>query len=924
MKTNQYLPLSISLLLLISFSLLSCQSDRNAVDKLAAEFENPPLSVRPGSYWCWLNGNMTKEGITRDLEAMKSKGMNGAEIWDVAAIRQPGLIPAGESFMGDQSVALIKHTISEGKRLQMRIGMVASSGWNAGGSWVTPDWASKALYFSEVQADGPGKISLELPFPKLSQHCPLKEDGTPVFWKEVAVLAVPHKEDKVIDPAQVINLTPFFSGEKLNWEVPEGKWDIIRFVCSNNGQHLIVPSPNSNGLFIDFFDPEATKRHLKYFLDRLGITIENASESGFSYLEFDSMELDEGTPWTDKMPDIFKAMQGYSIENFLPVFTGRKMTNDQDQMFLYDFRKTISDQLIFSHYTTGSEFLEQYGIDLVAEAGGPGPPVWNSCPVDALKALGNVSIPRGEFWIKHRNMFLIKEIASASHIYGKNIVDAESFTTWRRWLDAPFELKKHVDRAYAEGLNSITFHTFASTGPEDGLPGRTYHAGLDMNTGTTWWEKSKPFMDYLSRCNYMLRQGLFVADVCYYYGDQAPNFFPLYHDVPEKPGLKGLSTGYDYDVVNSDVIINRMSIKNGRIALPDGMSYAVMILPEQEQMPLSVLKKIASLVSEGAVVIGPRPLSMPGLNQVENDKKEFRDISEKLWGAVDGKVIENTYGKGKVFYGISPDEVLKKVKISRDFYFEGTPALDYIHRTIGTSEIYFIRNEAETPAKGEAHFRVAGKAPEVWDPATGNMNGITGYKSEQAYTSFPVELPPHGSVFIVFNKSDRKLPAIKKPDRFSEQPLSPPWTVSFPDGWGAPPEVIFDQMQSWTESEDPGIKYFSGTATYRKTFTLPDNATGKQCCLNLGDVRELAEVFVNGKSAGILWKKPFNVDITPLVQPGENDLKIEVVNMWANRLSGDLLLKPEDRFCRTNQPWNSEVILPSGLLGPVTLKIGNE
>ena len=204
---------------------------------------------------------------------------------------------------------------------------------------------------------------------------------------------------------------------------------------------------------------------------------------------------------------------------------------------MYDWKKTISDQLIFSHYTTGRAFLEKYNVELVAEAGGPGPPIWNTCPVDALKALGNVSIPRGEFWIRHRNMFLVKQIASASHIYGKNIVDAESFTTWRRWKDSPYALKIIVDRAFCEGLNCITFHTFANTNPEDGLPGRTYHAGVDINPATTWWEKSRPFMDYLSRCSYLLQNGMFVADVCYFYGDQAPNFYPFFHDVPEKPRL---------------------------------------------------------------------------------------------------------------------------------------------------------------------------------------------------------------------------------------------------------------------------------------------------------------------------------------------------------------------------------------------------
>lgn len=478
---------------------------------------------------------------------------------------------------------------------------------------------------------------------------------------------------------------------------------------------------------------------------------------------------------------------------------------------MYDFRKTVSDQLIFSHYHTVSEFLKLYDAGLVAEAGGPGPPIWNTCPVDALKALGNVTIPRGEFWIRHRNnMFLIKEIASASHIYGKKIVDAESFTTWRRWKDSPFKMKKYADRAFCEGLNNITFHTFASTNPEDGLPGRTYHAGSDINSGTTWWEKSRPFMDYLSRCSYMLQQGLFVADVCYYYGDQAPNFFPAYHDVPKKPMIPGLGKGYDYDVVNSDVILNSMCVKDGKIVLPDGMSYRIMLLPQQDHMPLEVLVR---------------------------------------------------------------DDIVK------DFSFSGPSEIDYIHRTTGSEEIYSLRNEKDEKVKSSCNFRVSEKYPELWYPSTGQIHRIDNFSEETGTIGFDVELPAHGSVFVVFsNKKKRKeIPPVIQPQKESvEKLIDSPWEVHFPEGWGAPPKAIFEELISWIDSEDTGIKYFSGTAAYFNSFFIDHNRSEEKI-LDLGEMRDVAEVFINGKSAGILWKKPFSVDITDLVKKGENELKIEVV-----------------------------------------------
>jgi hypothetical protein len=901
---------------------------------LSDEFVNPPMSCRPGAFWCWLNGNMSATSITRDLEAMKSKGINRAEIWDVAAVKNPSFIPAGGAFLGDESVSLIKHAISEGKRLKMSIGIVASSGWNAGGSWVTPDWASKNLFFSKAEVGGPLAIDMDLPFPKFPKGCPMKDKNTPVFYKDVAVLAVPYNANMTIDNlSNIVILTPFFKDGKLKWEVPEGKWIILRFVCSNNGQQLIVPSPNSNGLFIDFFDPQATIRHLKHFMDRLAVTPENSSEAGLAYFEFDSMELAEGTPWTDSFPSIFRQRQGYDIEKYLPVLAGWDI-KDITGRFRYDFRQTVSDQLIYSHYQTGTEFLKKYNAELVSESGGPGPPVWDTCPVDALKALGAVSVPRGEFWIKHRNMFLIKEVASAAHIYSKKLVDAESFTTWRRWKDSPFDMKKVVDRAFCEGLNNITFHTFASTNPEDGLPGRTYHAGYDMNPGTTWWAKSKPFMDYLSRCSYMLQKGLFVGDACYYYGDQTPNFFPLFHSVPEKPRINGLGKGYDFDVVNSDIILTRMSVKDGRLVLPDGMSYAILLLPDQVHMPLEVLQKISELVKAGATVVGPRPTTVPGLNNWEKEIIALNQLSGKLWGASDGKTIfENSYGKGRVMCGLSADKVLEKKGIGPDFSFTGPSGIDYIHRTADIGEIYFLRNDREETVNALCRFRVTEKFPEIWDASMGTVSRVADYTKGESETSFEIGLPAHGSIFVVFNKINRSKLSVFEDNNLnvSKTEISGPWKVNFPPKWGAPPSVVFDRLISWTESENQGIKYFSGTATYENSFKVDAGMGNKVIIIDLGEVRDVAEVFINGKSAGILWKKPYQTDISRLVKTGVNDLKVEIVNLWVNRMTGDMLSEPKDRFCKTNQSYMKSEVWPggdepfrlqtAGLLGPVTLNM---
>lgn len=901
----------VGVLVTISTLLLTCSapSDREiglshevlTLQELSNGFINPPMSSRPGAFWCWLNGDVTKESITKDLMEMKAKGMGRAEIWDVEARNNTnGAFGIGPEFLGEKSVEAIKHALSEGKRLGMRIGMVASSGWNAGGSWVTPDWAAKALYSSELKLSGLQSFSGPLPFPVLPEDCPKSENGMPVFFKEIAVLAIrDNPEKKIKHLSDVVVLSEQFDGKMLKWDVPDGNWTILRFICSNTGQHLIVPSPNSNGLFIDFFDPKATQRHLSYILDRLGITRENGRESGLAYLEFDSMELDEATAWTDAMDSIFYAHHGYTVIPYLPAFAGWELPDGNDA-FLYQFKKTVSDQLIYSHYTTGRDFLAKYGIDLVGEAGGPGPPIWNSCPVDALKALGNVTIPRGEYWHKmSRNIFLVKEVASASHIYGLGAVDAESFTTWRRWKDSPFDLKKTLDRAFCEGLNSVTIHTFANTRPEFGLPGRAYHAGIDINPTATWWKQARPFMDYMARCSYLLVQGKFVGDVACYYGDGAPKFFPTLQGDSLRPMLPGLNAGYDFDVVNTDVILNRMDVKDGKIVFPDGLSYNLLVLPDIEDIPEDVIEKVEALIDAGAKVLVQNP-----------------GVAARI--------------KGPILTSNTIDEALAALSILKDFSRDESK-IDFIHRHLDGIDVYFVSNKTHEAITETVEFRTTNIRVEYWDPVSAQQFKITDAKMNGGITKVNVSLPAYGSAFVVFTKVDRTLEPYHPSTDIQTTAIESPWNLSFPEHWGAPPSVELGKLISWTEHEEKGIHYFSGTATYKNIFTVSKEAIdGKQAInVNLGEVYDLAEIRVNGKSAGILWTQPYRQNVQDLVQEGENSLEVQVTNLWVNRLIGDLDLPEGEKFCRTNRPIvepyerkSPQSLQPrtSGLLGPVVIE----
>ena len=952
----------------------------------AEGFLDPGTEARPRAYWNWLNGDVSNPGLTRDLEEAKDKGLGGLLMWDTEAMRNPdGFVPAGPPFLGTESVGFIHHAMKEANRLELDLGLVCASGWNSGGSWVTPEMASKNLFSSGVIITGPGQVRMKLPFPEVPRNCPKGADGLPIWYIDIAVLAWPDSEDMLIpELSDVVNLTGKFKDGELVWTPPEGEWQVVHFVCSNNGQQLIAASPNSKGLFIDFLDPEATRFHFEYIIDKLGLPKGGDPESPLKSLDDDSMELHEGIQWTTKFREWFQKHHGYDPVPWLPVLMGWTIKDEAESVrFRYDYNKTVSDLLIFSHYTTGTEICAKYGLTRTAEAGGPGPPFWVSCPVDALKALGNVGIPRGEFWMGNpRNLFLVKEIASAAHIYGKPYVDAESWTTWRRWRDGPFKRKMLVDRAFCEGLNRVTYHGFSHSPVEAGYPGRTYHAGVDMNPQVVWWSKARPFMDYLGRCCHMLQQGMYVADVAYYYGDRAPNFWPYYHNVPEKPRIEGLGAGYDYDVVNTDVILNRMSVKDGRLILPDGMSYRVLVLPGHAQAPLEVLQKLEELVSVGATVIGPRPTDVPGLHEYESRTAQLHELASRMWGECNGTTVKsNNYGKGRVVWGITPQQWLAGESVGPDFSCQtdaNTGSLDYIHRQTEHSDIYFVRNKTMTPVNAVCLFRVNNRTPHIWDPADGTMKEQFVYKIMDGGTSLPLVLPPGGSVFIVFDErrptggftsligpgdnTNTGLPVeqvvavrdhtatihcwqngqylladskgqkhlLEVHDLPASLELEGGWRVEFDPEWGAPAEVMLPELISWTEHAEEGVRYYSGTGRYNKTFNLPASwlDPGHHVHLDLGDVRELAEIYVNGRSAGVLWKPPFRADVTPFLKSGVNVLKIEVMNLWINRLSGDMKLTPDERYTRTNissdgatrkvpaEPWH---VHPAGLLGPVRL-----
>jgi hypothetical protein len=912
-----------------------------AREPTTALFQSPPMDARPGAFWDWMNGNVDLDQITYELEEMKAKGMSGAEIWDIGVIRaipeEP--IPAGPAFLGPESLKAINHAVEQADRLGLHLGIVASSSWNAGGIWVQPRDAMKGFYHSEITVTGPSKLSQVLPFPAC--NAPKGADGLPLYHKEIAVLAFPQSPDHVIrDTAAVINLSENMNRDgRLTWDVPPGSWVIARFITSNTGQKLMVPSPNSNGLLIDHLDGNAAETHFQHIIDQLLKT--RPSLDALRYMEVDSVEVDDQMDWTDSFVAEFRRRRGYDPLPYLPALKGQSFADPQiTPRFQHDYRKTVSDLWIDGHYRRGSEFLNRYGMQLVAEAGHGGEP-----RTEPLRACGVVDVPRGEFW-NGSQFWVVKEVASAAHIYGRQIVDAESFTGWRHWQDGPLEYKRLADTAFCDGLNRMTFHTFAHTPPQGGVPGNMYHAGEHFNVNSTWWPKAAPMLSYFSRCCYLLQQGLPVADVCFYYGDDAPNLVATRRIGPDSKRLDGatcahcgrpnpapadaLGTGYDYDVINSDVIENRMEFKGGRLTLPHGVSYEVIVLPERTDIPLPVLTKLEMLVRDGATLLGPKPERDTSLADYPRCDGKVKSIAERIWGpGNDGETSGRSCGKGRVIADRNRvRNILQQRGIGPDFAYSspGKPAdLDYIHRRTPDADIYFVSNTQLEEAEADCTFRVPQRLPQLWHPDTGKIEPCTGYERVPGGMKLKLRLPPAGSVFVVFSgtaPAAAPVPVAREDSTpAASLEIAGPWEVRFPPNLGAPPSRVFETLVSWTTIPDDGVKYFSGTATYLKEFEVPASllTDGRRLELDLGRLRNVADATLNGKPLGILWKPPYAYDVTGLVRSGMNELKIEITNLWANRLVGDAKLPREKRVTRITQQVPIGGPHESGLFGPVRL-----
>jgi hypothetical protein len=911
---------------------------------LEAGFRNPPPPARLRCYWWWLNGNVTKQSITRDLEQMKAKGYGGAIVVDANGSSQEGNKPvaAGPLFASPQWRELFRHAVIEAHRVGIELSLNITSGWNLGGPMVTPDKSAKLVTWSQTTVTGPSEFDQVLAQPKAKQD----------FYRDIAVLAYPLRHGKAPNsrPMQALPVKGSFKeagfsapdtkpllfdlpaqpGEqdtesakvqtisakmdatgRMRWSVPAGDWEILRFGYTSSGSKVSTSSGDWQGLVIDYIDHTALEWYWKEIIDPILADVRPYLGNTLAYVVTDSWELD-GVNWTPRFAQEFRARRNYDLTPYLPVFAGRIVEDRETSLrFLNDLRKTVGDLVADEHYATFQKMAQRYGMDIHPEAGGP-----HGAPVDSLKCLGRSAFPQMEFWAKapgHRvkdiDRFFVKEASSAAHIYGKNLVAAEGFTSignhWNESLWA--NLKPTFDKAICEGLNRLVWHAFTSSPAGAGLPGQEYFAGTHMNPQVTWWEQAPAFLTYLNRGQYMMQQGKFVADALYYYGDHVPNFVRVKPDDPAQ-----IMPGYDYDVVDEEVLLTRLRVVNGWLTLPDGMRYRILVMPDLPMISLAALKKIRELIQGGATVLArTKPNETTGLT---GSDAEVRRIADELWGS-----CGQHFGKGRLVCSGTGRELLLADHVPQDFEFESAPAgsIDYIHHTEGRAEIYFVSNQTERAVLFPAMFRVTGKVPELWNAVSGEIRPIAAGYTGDGRTRLTLDLAPYGSTYVVFRAGTAGLVPVIAPAHTI--PITGKWHVRFDSPAATPTERDMEDLQSWTASEDPALKYFSGHATYTRRLDLPAH---KSVYLDLGQVGEIAEVWLNGKLLGTYWSPPFRVDLSKAAKPGTNELQVRVTNFWYNRLSGDAQLPEGQRTTRTNiTQLPKGGLMPSGLLGPVTLLV---
>jgi hypothetical protein len=982
----------------LTFSSCTAQPD----DELKEAFKTPPETSKPGVYWYFMDGNLNKKEMTKDLESMKEVGINNLIFLEVNI----GVPRGAVHFMSEEWQNLYVHAVREAERLGIRILLGAGPGWcGSGGPWVKPEESMKHLVYSETQVKGNQEIDMHLPLPeqRSTNWHKMKDD----YYEDVAVYAIPDSIKPVIEgitekalyrkdpytirphidtyipaPANyakdtlpvlrqedIINLAEYLQPDgKLVWEAPKGNWTIIRMGKRVTGASSRPAPVPAIGLETNKMDSTHFKNHLSNYTD---ILLEKVGErkAGIGWTGFHMDSWESGSQnWTEGIVEQFKARRGYDPEPYFLAYTGRAIKSiETTERFLWDLRQTCKELILENHAEFAKRYAHRNGLELTIEP-------YDMNPVGDLD-LGSVAdVIMAEFWSKrygHDSHYAVFEATSVSHINGRNIVGAEVFTSRDKWREYPWSMKDQSDWALCLGVNRFVYHTFAHKPLGD-----QYRPGMQMgpygvhwDRGQTWWPMVGTYHEYISRASHIMQQGQYVSDILYLVPEGSPMIFTPPADAIKPSRKLNVNANRVHGTIPdkkehgfdgcSPTMLESAIVENGKIVFPGASTYEVLVLPNFETMTPQFLEKITSLVADGATVIGLPPLKSPSLTDYPNCDNTIQSMANKLWGGTEipDNIEERTYEKGRIFWGgdlhhnitdttlyptyASTLKILAQLKVEPDFISDRNN-IRFGHRRTETKDLYLVANRTEETQSTKCTFRASG-APELWNSVDGSTKKITQYKTTNGITSIDLKFVPYGSYFVVFNRNkaveNEEVNESPNFETYSKvQTLEGAWEVAFDSKWGGPEQITFDELQDWTDHEERGIKYYSGIATYNKSFTIDQLEDGKYF-LDLGVVSDIARVKLNGKDIGVVWCAPWHIEISDALQQGENKLEIEVANRWVNRLIGDSqepdanvrtvkfengLLEGKEyttgRYTFTTNRKISKEMTPSGLIGPVTIQ----
>jgi len=1006
-KQNLLIRLTVALLVVTGI----VQQSAAQTAELKKGFLNPPASAKPGVYWYFMDGNMTAESMTKDLEAMKKAGIGNLIFLEVNVG-----IPRGKvDFLSDEWQKLFAHAVKEAERLGIEITLGIGPGWTgSGGPWVPAKQSMQHLVSSTVNITGGSNQKIKLPVPPPMKPYFGEGSFTPElkkrwedFYEDVAVLAYPTPsinkkiddidekalfyrapyssvkgvkqflpsvavydkvpQEAIISKNKIINLTGKIKRDgTLDWTPPPGDWTIVRFGTRNNGA-VTRPAPIPGvGFESDKFDTVAIYAHLDNYVGKLIRKIGKpklSNAGGLKRLHMDSWEMGAQN-WTGHFRQEFIKRRGYDPLSFYPVYAGNIVQSlEISERFLWDLRQTSQELVLEYHATAVKKYGHKNNLSLSIEP-------YDMNPTADLE-LGNIAdVPMAEFWSKglgFNSSFSCFESTSIGHVNGKSLIPAEAFTAQddEGWKQYPGSMKNQGDWAFANGINRFTFHTFQNQVLPDSLrPGMTMGPyGVHWDRNQTWWPMAGAYHQYVSRCSFLLQQGNTVADVLYLTPEGSPHVFRPPFSAIEGDVVIPDRKGYNFDGCAPGQLY-KASVKDGKIVFPGGASYRILVLPDVKTMTPALVTKIGQLVKDGAVVIGGPPLKSPGLSGYPFCDQKVGRLAKLIWGDVNQpeKQTSHTYGKGKIIWGGELEKnidnlypqydltaaILESMHVKPDFETDGQ--VRYTHRATANWDMYFVSNRSDGVTESAVTFRTTKGTPQLWDPVSGETRFLPEFKISEGQVTVPLKFDAYQSYFIIFDKNIR-VKLVPGKNFLADETVSTlngTWQVSFDPKWGGPASITFDKLRDWTTRQEDGIKFYSGTAVYKKEFELPANISpdkkGK-VYLDLGEVHDMARVKLNGEDLGVVWTAPWRVDITKSVIKEQNKLEIEIINRWPNRLIGDSkypdngvvdeqwpewLLKGKPRnskrltFASHNFYDEKSPLLKSGLVGPVTIQYSGQ